>query len=145
MTSDRQLEIVGGFFANCFDTMKQKTRDYTPEEVTLLDVFHQAFELGCEPEEVLFTVLLGKHLTAIRHYVKFGKTQSESIGGRLTDAVNYLAILHLLIAHYDEICEAIQCHLVGSEPCTCTFIKLECERCRFLAWTQVRKLKHTKN
>lgn len=59
--------------------------------------FKDCDDIGLDPKQKLW-VYLSKHLSSIKSFIKNGQEFSnESIEGRIADARNYLALLHLLI------------------------------------------------
>lgn len=61
-----------------------------------------AKSLDLDPK-IVIGVYLQKHTSSIFNYIKKGKTYSnESIGGRITDAIQYLELLYALIQDKKE-------------------------------------------
>ena len=74
-----------------------KGNDYTRHEEDRLSNFKRSgAALGLSPMQV-WAVFINKHIDAVMAYVKTGRTESESIQGRLDDIVNYCYLGEALI------------------------------------------------
>ena len=84
----------------CDNVLLHKGNDYTQgkegEFGTLKSFYDSAEDVGIEPFQVLY-VLLNKHLSAIRSFLKRGQVESEPIESRIVDAINYLFLLYKMI------------------------------------------------
>jgi len=104
MNGERRAELIEAFLdEHCRAVMRDKGTEYSRGEVDVNSNFKRGAEaINADPISVLY-IYLSKHLDSIAHYVKNRTTPSgESIEGRIGDAVNYLLILHTLIAELDE-------------------------------------------
>lgn len=142
MTHEEHMWLIRCFFDQAVFLMARKTRDYNPENVFLLDVFWQAFRSNlASPDPILINVLLGKHLSALRHAALNREVYTESVRERTTDAVNYLAIYLLLYENRNEIVADIHRHVSSDEECQCAReLHPPCERCRFLTWLETTQI-----
>lgn len=96
MNLSEQNLAAGEFFSNCMKLLNRKGRDYTTDGDAFKNTLTIAEEVGISPEKVIW-IYLRKHLSAIQRYILSESLESEPIEGRLQDAVNYLALLHVLI------------------------------------------------
>lgn len=81
----------------CKEMLRMKGEDYTGGDVDRLHAFKElARESNCSPF-LVWRVLFTKHIQAIRSHLDGQRLLSESIHGRIVDAVNYLILLDALI------------------------------------------------
>ena len=74
-----------------------KGKDYTRHEEDRLSNFKRSgIALGLSSIQV-WAIFINKHIDAVMAYVKTGRTESESIQGRLDDIVNYCYLGEALI------------------------------------------------
>ena len=74
-----------------------KGNDYTRHEEDRLSNFKRSgTAIGLTPIQV-WAIFINKHLDAVMTYVKTGRTESESIQGRLDDIVNYCYLGEALV------------------------------------------------
>lgn len=69
-----------------------KGREYADDDEALRNFYNRADEFGTDPL-VVCGIFLGKHLDAIKAYIKTGEVLSEGIDGRVHDAILYLVLL----------------------------------------------------
>jgi hypothetical protein len=78
------------------DLLTNKGREYAGD-YDALGNFKAANDLGLTPEQKL-GVLMDKHYSSIKSYIKHGKIFSnEPIEGRINDLINYAFLLRCLI------------------------------------------------
>lgn len=142
MNVEDQLIHNEKFFQNCIDLMKPKAKDYATDGVVFVELLRQAYEVKVSGQTVLW-ILLRKHITAIREFLINEKVESESIDSRLMDVANQIALIHLLINNYRNVCVDIVDYVLSNEECaqpsvegSCIMQKREdrCDRCEFLKW-----------
>ena len=92
--SERQ-NFTEKFFKECSELLSKKGKDYNPDGKAFKDVYETAQEIGMSPEKVLW-IHFKKHYTAIKAYIKKGKTESEPIDERLKDLANYCNLMYVL-------------------------------------------------
>lgn len=89
------------------DTIKTKGEEYSGSKDVFRNFKDTSTGLELTKEKILW-IFLRKHLDAILHYIKTGKTvSSETIWGRILDARVYLGIL---------TCMAIDSHKEEEPP-----------------------------
>jgi len=83
----------------------QKGHEYAGDKDALGNFKSESMErIGLTPLQTLW-VYLHKHLKSIEHYIKHGTEFSEEpIEGRISDARNYLFLLHCLIVENGKMC-----------------------------------------
>jgi hypothetical protein len=69
-----------------------KGHDYSGDDDALANFKEQAKDADVTPEKV-WMIFFGKHLSAIKTYVREWQVQSEPIEGRILDAILYLFLL----------------------------------------------------
>ena len=83
-----------------------KGNDYTRHEEDRLSNFKRSgTAIGLSPLQV-WAIFINKHIDAVMTYVKTGRTESESIQGRLDDIVNYCYLGEALIREEATVGEA---------------------------------------
>lgn len=80
---------------------KTKGHDYAGDEDALSNFKESGEDAGITPEQA-WLVFFGKHLSAIKTYVREGSVQSEPIEGRILDAILYLYLLLGLVTDAQE-------------------------------------------
>ena len=142
MNVEDQLMHNEEFFQNCINLMKPKAKDYATDGVVFVELLRQSWEAKVSGQTVLW-ILLRKHITAIREFLINKKVESESIDSRLMDVANQIALIHLLINNYKNVCIDIVDYILSNEECaqpsvegSCVMQKREdrCDRCEFLKW-----------
>lgn len=83
--------LVRDQFEACENVLITKGADYTDGEDRLSNFKDVAKRTGITPLQC-WNVYFQKHLCAIDKYVRDEKVESEPIGGRVTDAINYLML-----------------------------------------------------
>lgn len=88
---------------DCWKLYKSKGMDYTQGQWAKdrLANFHDAAEDAGTSVLQAWSILVSKHLHAVRRFVKEGKVESEPIAGRVHDVINYMILL-LLIAQEQQ-------------------------------------------
>lgn len=76
----------------CDQILARKGHDYTQGGDRLKNFYSTAADLGV-PARAVWAVYFGKHIDAIKTWVKDGAVKSEPIEGRIHDAINYLLLL----------------------------------------------------
>jgi hypothetical protein len=86
----------------CRALLTGKGKEYIPDpDKDALGNFKESgADVGVSPMAVLL-IFLNKHMRSIKAYVRTGKDGAEPIGGRITDAINYLILLRGLVE--DEV------------------------------------------
>lgn len=90
------LAEIDQVYDNLRDLTITKGREYSGG-VNPLGNFDRGAERCRMPPEKVWSVLFYKHMDAIDHYVINGKTLSESIEGRIDDAILYLILLRYMV------------------------------------------------
>jgi hypothetical protein len=118
MTPQEFLVWQQRFFQQCADITKVKNNDYSPDSVVLGEVVETAFELGIDVPGAL-AVHLRKHWSAlVTHFQGLKPLMSETIDGRLHDALNYITFLHLWQVERAGIVQAMF-EVVSRRRCNC--------------------------
>lgn len=98
MTAADRKKSTEQIFKECFEVMESKGVDYASKEDSLANFKRNAIALGLTKYQIMM-VYLNKHLDAINNAVKYHpdsprtETVSESLRGRIIDAINYMTIL----------------------------------------------------
>lgn len=91
-----------------FDTIvsinEVKGHDYAGDTDALANFKLQAAECGITPEQV-WSVLAGKHWSAVRTYAREGDVQSEPIEGRIYDLILYSFLLLGMVREREDLPE----------------------------------------
>jgi len=93
--TERNTRLVE-FFGRCNQILQKKGGDYNPSGIAFDDLEEAAKDLGIKKSGVLW-IYMGKHISAIRSYIRYNKMHSENIGGRLMDLANYCAMMAVLL------------------------------------------------
>lgn len=96
MTKDEFLRLLNDQLQTLIELTMTKGEEYSRDDDQLANFKRQATELDMNPEKVLM-VYLNKHLDAVKSYVKTGRVLSESIDGRINDAILYLVLLKAVV------------------------------------------------
>jgi len=99
MTSDEYAKFRDSFLKTTTDMSDLKRIEYTigNQDNDVFTNFRSIGDrLGLDPKLVL-AIYLFKHIDSIRSFLKHGKTFTEEISGRISDAINYLVLLNGLI------------------------------------------------
>ena len=105
MTQEKFVEDVNGMLGYCCDLLLRKGAEYNADTVDRLAAFKQAGAMErTTPQRALFG-MLAKHLVSIQNMtdnriLDYSQPKwTEKIG----DAINYLVLLHALVAEtYEE-------------------------------------------
>lgn len=87
--------------AECERILAVKGADYTQGDYRLKNFDRNAERLGLTPEQVL-GVYFFKHIDAIETFLLRGAVESESIEGRIFDAINYLLLLFKMVRRQER-------------------------------------------
>ncbi len=120
-------KLTEEIFDKIRDISATKGKEYAPGDDRLGNFKRAGEAAGIRPEQALW-VFLDKHLQTISYYCKNERVESESIEGRLLDAVVYLILLWGLVAEkgtkFCETCyneryspKADLSHLAGITAC----------------------------
>jgi hypothetical protein len=100
MKLDEFLSIVTDVFSSIIALTETKGKEYARSDDQLANFKRAAEDLDIDPLKV-WSVFFGKHVDAIKSYVKLGPvarlTLSEPIEGRIDDAILYLILLRAII------------------------------------------------
>lgn len=99
-THSQLLKDAENMFETAMHVLDTKGRDYAPEGDALSEFYGTANLLGITPQQV-WAVHFMKQVKAVLRYVKDGKLSSETLESRLTDIINYAAILGSLDTEED--------------------------------------------
>jgi hypothetical protein len=87
-------EDIKNILRECFETLSDKGTDYSAGTKDRLYNFRRASEeIGLPMRKILY-IYLWKHLSAVTKYCNDGELKSESLKGRIVDAINYLLLLY---------------------------------------------------
>lgn len=107
MKEDKFLQFLGKSQQRLVDLTISKGREYKGAGDDQFGNFHRlSNDTGLTREQVLL-VYLTKHLDSIRTYVRdratgVSRTRSESIGGRIEDAILYLTLLGAMVEENED-------------------------------------------
>ena len=102
MTSTEFDQLVQGARERQDQLLKVKGDDYTRHEDDRLSNFKRSgASIGLSPIQV-WAIFINKHIDAVMAFVKTGRTESESIQGRLDDIVNYCYLGEALVRETRE-------------------------------------------
>lgn len=101
MTQHEFLKVLDELFQKERDIGDTKGVEYADKSDRLANFKRIAHSLGVDPKVVLW-VYATKHFDSISHYIREGKTLSESIDGRILDLRVYLSLLLALINEQKE-------------------------------------------
>lgn len=128
MTVDQQMKHVKTFLGDCWKVLGDKSLDYAPEDIVLLDVVRSAAYSGIRPAAAMY-LHLEKHVTAVRRYCATGKVTSEPIHGRFVDLINHASLIHFFIENEEVIRRDVAQYILTHDACTCTRGGDRCDRC----------------
>jgi hypothetical protein len=83
------------FFDECKAILISKGKDYNPTGIAFDDLNEAAKDIDRGPVHVLW-IYMGKHISAIRTFIRRGNVASEPVRGRLMDLANYCAMMAVL-------------------------------------------------
>lgn len=95
---------IDAMLERCVQILTTKGHDYTSgsrNDDRLKNFREIAEKFGVKPELVI-GIYMYKHWTAIDLYIKEGKVESEPIGSRIADMINYLLLLWCMVAPKEE-------------------------------------------
>ena len=95
MTKNDYRELVDDTFRTINGIIISKGEEYSNSDDQLANFKRGAERTGLTPQQV-WSVLYHKHMDAIDHYVRTGRTLSEDLDGRINDAIHYLLLLKAL-------------------------------------------------
>jgi len=103
MNNQEFTKLTNDLFASCVDMMNRKGPDYasgpsaSEEERDRLWNFKEvARRSGSDPFKV-WAVYFIKHIVSLEKWVRERELQSESLEGRIIDAINYLVLFKALL------------------------------------------------
>lgn len=102
MTQEEFNLITNKLFGDCNNVLTQGSKEYAGDEDKLANFKDCAELIGISPEKVAF-VYLYKHIAGVAKYVRNQEPQRDSIEGRVTDAINYLALLNAILLERPSI------------------------------------------
>jgi hypothetical protein len=91
--------VFAARFADCIDMIKRKNADYTQgvEKRDRIAAFRRiGGDIGV-PMEKVWAIFAQKHWGAVMKYVKDRQVESEPIGGRINDLINYFVLLGAIV------------------------------------------------
>ncbi len=97
MNKEQFRDVLVSIHANMVSLTESKGEEYARSDDQLANFKRQAAELDTTPDKILM-VYLNKHLDAIKNRVVGGPDtkMSETIYGRIDDAMLYLALLQAM-------------------------------------------------
>lgn len=84
-------------FHDAVRTLRAKNADYSGKDDRIANFRRLSVDLGLPMRQVWF-VFFSKSLDAIRTYARDGQVESEPIRQRIIDAIDYLALLDMIVA-----------------------------------------------
>lgn len=87
-------DVFAARFVECMEILRRKNADYSQNEQKhdRIAAFKRiARDTGINPRQA-WAVFAQKHWGAIMRYVKDGFVESEPVGGRINDMINYLVL-----------------------------------------------------
>lgn len=96
MTREEEEQVVEELISEEMEVLFKARKEYSPDKNIFANFVRIGDRLGLTPEKILLVYLL-KHLDGIVSYVQGHEMQREDISGRITDARNYLLLLHLMV------------------------------------------------
>lgn len=100
MTTEQRKEIVSDMFAKAIAVIEDKGKAYSGDTDTLSNFKIIAQQSGITKYEVWYVYFM-KHMLAISNSIKdspeFPVEKTESMSGRIMDAINYLTILQCML------------------------------------------------
>jgi hypothetical protein len=121
MRWNEQQRLFDEMVGSLRELLINKGKEYSAGD-DALSHFKSGGEIGVTPMQKLY-IFLEKHLSSIRSYIKNGQTySSESIDGRIHDAVNYLFLLLCLVKEERE--QSVDAEKGEDEQEGCDSIKL---------------------
>lgn len=84
-------------FFDALMTLRAKNADYSGKDDRIANFRRLSVDLGLPMRQIWF-VFFSKSLDAIRTYARDGQVESEPIRQRIVDAIDYLALLDMIVA-----------------------------------------------
>ena len=105
MENNDFIERAEGLFQYCVETMETKGLEYMAGDNDRFSNFKRIARKYNVPTELVCAIYLEKHLDSIANFIRLkcsgNKAKdiklTEPISGRITDAINYLALLEGII------------------------------------------------
>jgi len=129
MTVDDQMKHVKVFLGDCWKVLGDKSLDYAPENLVLLDVVRSAAYAGVRPALAMF-LHLEKHVTAVRRFCITGTSVSEPIHGRFVDLINHASLINFYIENEELVRRDVSEYIRTHDVCLCADVGERCDRCR---------------
>lgn len=101
MKEERFYKLIDKLFLDCMEIMKSKGVAYSGLDDKLGNFKRVAKSLALTPQQVWY-VYFAKHLDALSAFLRGEYNDSEPIGGRIKDLINYLFLLHALLNEGDD-------------------------------------------
>lgn len=101
MKEERFYKLTDKLILDCMEIMRSKGTAYSGLEDKLGNFKRVAKNLALTPRQVWY-VYFAKHLDALSAWLRGEYRDSESIGGRIKDLINYLFLLHAIIEEDNE-------------------------------------------
>lgn len=98
--------------------LAKKAPDYAPDDICFVDLIRQCAEADIPRPEQLLWALMSKHTTALGRYCQTGTLDSETLGNRVIDTINYAAILYVWHLQSLEILRTVWAYH-AAQPCVC--------------------------
>jgi hypothetical protein len=92
-------EVFATRFADCIDMIRAKNADYSQGEQKgdRIAAFRRiGRDIGL-PMTKVWAVFAQKHWGAIMRFIKDGRLESEPVGGRINDTINYMVIFGAIV------------------------------------------------
>lgn len=96
MKEKRFYKLTDKLILDCMEIMRSKGTAYSGLEDKLGNFKRVAKTLALNPRQVWY-VYFAKHLDALSAFLRGEYRDSEPIGGRIKDLINYLFLLHALL------------------------------------------------
>lgn len=151
MTPGDLIHAVEGHLLLAAKEVNRKAPDYAPDGVVFVDLIRQCAETNIADPRILLWALASKHTTAIRRYCTDGSLSSETLSNRVTDAINFFALIAVWHDYEHVILSTIYRHFADSN-CDCPHPGIEsdqdrlgevCGRCEVMAWFHAHHASHT--
>lgn len=85
-------DLLDRTFAEVRDINSSKGNEYASEDEALANFYNRAEEYGVDPK-VVCGIFLGKHVDAVKAFIRTGDVRSEPIEGRIHDVILYSVLL----------------------------------------------------
>ena len=97
MNANKFKEVLQEQFAQCFDTLEKKAKEYSQENDRLGHFKTSAAEQDISPKQALWG-MASKHFTSLNKMCKSDQMIMEDMWNeKITDALNYLLLLRALV------------------------------------------------